>query len=318
MDNEQTEKLLVVVVNWNGGENTLECIDSLRRQTFRTFDLVVVDNGSSESELRILDGRFGGTIRIMRLGENLGFPEACNRGFALAAEARYTYLMTVNNDTRLDREVMGALLAVADRDESIGAVVPKIYYWHRPNTIQYAGGDCSLALGMTIHRGINTEDTGNFDEECDIGFAEASACLYRVSAIERVGFFDAAFFAYWEDADLSMRLLQAHYRLVYCPTAKVWHKVSSSAPPHTKTFLFIRNAITFARRYCGNLQLISSLISIMAVQGPILVVQSVSRSSSWHEKREVLVAPFLALLWHVNRALVEERFWRPESSRSIE
>ncbi|HYS72433.1 MAG TPA: glycosyltransferase family 2 protein [Thermoplasmata archaeon] len=303
--------LLVVVVNWKGGENTIQCIESLLSQTTIGFELLVVDNGSSDAELVTLKGKFRDAIEIARLSVNLGFPAACNRAFVRAMEEKYRYVMLVNNDARLDPRAVNALVKTAEVDETIGAVVPKVYYWHRPSVIQCAGGRISLALGMTIHYGINSTDTGEYDRVCDVEFAEASVCVYRVEALRQVGLFDENLFAYWEDADLSMRLHRGRFRIVYCPVAKVWHKVSQSAPPHTKTFLFIRNALIFANRYCSGVRILSALLSILGIQTPILMLQSLDRAESAREKHQVLLAPLLAILWHVNPSRVSDSFWKP-------
>lgn len=308
---EKRRPVSVVIVNWRGAQNTHECIQSLLSQNWRNFELLVVDNGSENREVDSLRETFGQQIVIDEMGANLGFPAACNRAFSRAVDRGFDYVFVVNNDLRLDSNALSILFKTAETDDSIGAVVPKVYYWDRPNVIQCAGGRLFLGLGMTFHRGINVTDSAKFDREIDTEFAEASACLYRVSALKRVGFFDESLFAYWEDTDLSVRLRRMGYRLVYSPGAKAWHKVSQSAPPHTKTFLFLRNAITFVKRYSKGMRLVSAAFSILGLQAPILVVQSFSRASSYVEKRRVLVAPFQAVLWHLNKARVSDSVWKP-------
>lgn len=218
-----------VVLNWNGIDCTVPCLRSLQRQTHSKLQIVVVDNGSADNSLEVLNREFGGDIVVLPLPENLGFTGGCNAGieYALANEA--DYILLVNNDTESDPEMVQHLVAMAQANPRAGIVTSKIFYHEPRNLLWSAGGDVKRGwLLRFVMRGYGEPDSGRWDEDASSPFISGCCMLIPRRILQEVGSFDDRFFAYVEDSDLCMRVAAAGWELLYTPKAVMWHKESAS------------------------------------------------------------------------------------------
>jgi len=162
------------------------------------------------------------------------------------------YLLLLNNDTVVDPAFLNELVKRAVSDENIGIVSPKIYYYEEPETIQFAGGRISYLKGRVYHIGLNEVDRGQYDQVMETEFATGCAIMVHRCVLERVGLFDSSYFAYFEDADLSVRVRDAGYSLVYVPKSKIWHKGVASTGGYMNAisyYYYVRNAIFFVFKH---------------------------------------------------------------------
>ena len=224
-------RVFIVLVNWNGKDVTLECLDSLYKVTYRNFRIVVVDNASTDGSVAALKNAFPETL-ILEMRENLRFAGGNNVGMRHALEEGAEFVLILNNDTTVDREFLSHLVDRMKSDMNIGMVSPKIYYYDDPNRIWFAGGKISLWTGTMSHIGIREIDHGQYDHVREIDYATGCCVLVRRTVAEKVGLFDESFHIYTEDADWSLRVRRAGYAIVYEPGATVWHKLSVSAGGH--------------------------------------------------------------------------------------
>jgi len=228
----------VIIANLNGEQYLPDCLRSLEAQTFKDFEVIVVDNGSSDSSLDILRSDFP-WARVIALKENTGFAGGNNIGFAASSAE---YVATLNNDTIVDRSWLQALYETAKTDASVGMVASKIYLGREGNEIDSAG----MLLypdGMTRQRGHGEEDKGQFDSVKEVLFPSACAALYRHEMLRQTGYFDEDFFSYCEDADLGLRGRLAGWKAVLAPKATVRHLYSQTSGSYSefKAFHVERN-----------------------------------------------------------------------------
>jgi hypothetical protein len=159
----------------------------------------------------------------------------------------------LNSDIAVDPDLLTELMKVAVTDPTIGILSPKIYYHSEPGKLWYAGGGINYFAGNVFHRGLREEDRGQYDVVSETEYSTGCAMLLRREALEKVGMFDPVYFpAYSEDADLSVRVARAGYRLVYVPQAKLWHKVSSysgGGMTPLKTQLKVEHNFIFFKRH---------------------------------------------------------------------
>jgi GT2 family glycosyltransferase len=230
----------VIIANLNGEEYLPDCLRSLSAQTFTDFEVIVVDNGSTDGSLEILRRDFP-WVRVLPLGENTGFAAGNNRGF-LAAEGRY--VATLNNDTIADSRWLEALHEAAEADSGTGMVASKILLGPEGSEID-STGMLIYPDGMSRQRGRGEPDKGQFDTMEEVLFPSACAALYRCEMLEAAGFFDEDFFAYCEDADLGLRARLAGWKAVYAPRAVVRHLYSGTGGKYSafKARLVERNHI---------------------------------------------------------------------------
>jgi hypothetical protein len=214
----------VIILTWNGRAYLKDCLDSLAGQTFRDFETIVVDNGSSDGSAELVRAGYP-WVRLLELPENLGFAEGNNRGLELA---RGACIVTLNNDTVADPGFLAHLVKAAELRPDAGMVAALLLNFYAPGRIDAAGIAPGFdGLGYCLGHG---EPAGSpWDEQREVFGPSAGAALYRRKMIDEVGFFDAAFFAYSEDFDLAWRGQLAGWRCVTAPCAVVRHVHSATS-----------------------------------------------------------------------------------------
>lgn len=248
-------RTVVIILNWNNHQMTANCIRSLLPIDAKTFDVVVIDNGSQDESVQCLTQEFP-QITVLPQASNLGFAAGCNVGIRHALACGAEYILLLNNDTYAGTGFMLEMLSRMEDDPRIAVVCPKIYFADRPNLLWYAGADFSLWTGSPKHRGWKQIDREQFDRDRDITQATGCAMLVRCSAIRHVGLFDEQFWSYAEDLDWSLRFLKHGYRLAYAPKARLWHydgatsvKLMGSGSQRLRQFFSTRNMVFVARKH---------------------------------------------------------------------
>ncbi len=234
----------VIIVNWNGREYLETCLGSLERQDFRRFEVVLVDNGSEDGSVGMVRTRFPGVTEIIENGRNLGFGVANNQAIV---RARGRYIILLNNDTEVDSGWLGALVAAAETDASIGMCASKILNFYRRDEIDNTG-HLVYPDGLNRGRGRLEIDRGQYDGAREALFPSGCAALYRRAMLEEIGLFDDTFFAYGDDTDLGLRGRLAGWRCAFVPEARVYHRYSATTGQYSarKAFLVERNRVWVA------------------------------------------------------------------------
>ncbi len=241
----------IIILNWNGLEDTVECLQSLRKIDYENYNVTVVDNGSEGKEARVLGERFGNWVQVIENDRNYGFAEGNNIGMRQALEtSNPKYILLLNNDTIVDPAFLSELVRAAESDPRIGIVGPKIYYYDEPNRIHFAGGAYFRRIGQPFHIGQDEEDEGQYEGTRETGYITACALLIKRAVIEDIGLLDKDYFAYYEDLDWTVKARQRGHRVVFVPGSKVWHRVSSASGIGTPlyTYFSTRNRILFVRK----------------------------------------------------------------------
>jgi GT2 family glycosyltransferase len=216
-------KVSVIVLNWNGRKYLPECLDSLATQTFRDFETILVDNGSTDGSAEYVRDNYS-WVRLVSLPENTGFAEGNNRGLA-ACEGEY--IVTLNNDTKVAPDFLAELVRSIEGDARIGMSAARMRNYCQPERIDAAGLKIGInGLGYNI--GIGEPDAGQYDGSTVFGPC-GGAALYRRAMLDEVGFLDPDFFAYYEDFDLAWRGRLAGWRCAAAPGAVVYHVHSATS-----------------------------------------------------------------------------------------
>jgi GT2 family glycosyltransferase len=218
----------IIILSWNGKEDTLSCLRSIMGLRYPNFTVVMVDNASSDGTVESVKENFT-TVKIIANSENLRFAGGNNVGIEYALQNKADYILLLNNDTIVDPDFLDRLIEVAASDKRIGIAGPKIYYYQDRKRIWFAGGKVEYWKGWVSHIGIRELDHGQYDAVRRVDYITGCCMLVRREVIERVGKLDEKFFIYGEDADLCLRASRAGYELVYAPSSMIWHKVSASS-----------------------------------------------------------------------------------------
>ena len=244
-------KVYIIVLNFNRKDDTLDCMDSLYRMDYPNFRVVMVDNGSSDgTALAVMNAYPQSHVIENRM--NLMFSEGNNVGIRAALLEGADYVMLLNNDTVVAPDMLTKMMETMKAHPDAGMAAPMIYYYPpkggAPEHIWYAGGIVKLWQGLTAHRGIRERDTGQYNEVEYTDYITGCALLVTRECLEKVGLLDPVYYIYAEDADLSMRVRIAGFKLLFVPGATMWHKVSSSTGGEFSVFK-IRNKIKSNLRF---------------------------------------------------------------------
>jgi GT2 family glycosyltransferase len=207
----------VIIVNWNRCELLRACLQSVRGQTGPPFEVIVVDNGSSDGSAEMAERDFD--CHVIRNRENRGFCAANNQGIALAAGE---YVALLNNDAEAAPGWLAALASALERSPEAGMAASKILVYEDSRRIDKAG-HLIYPDGQNRGRGTGALDRGQFDRTEECLWPDGCAAMYRKSMLDEIGGFDEDFFAYGDDAELGLRARIAGWKAVYVPGAVVRH-----------------------------------------------------------------------------------------------
>ncbi len=239
----------VIIPNWNGAHHLPTCLESVRSQTLREFEVIVADNGSIDGSLELL-ARDYPEVRVLALGENRGFAGACNAGIE-AAQGIYVALL--NNDAEADPGWLSEVVAAFQRHPEAGIIASKMLLFDQRDTFHTAG-DFYRVDGIPGNRGVWHKDEGQYDREEAVFSACGGSAAYRRTMLDQVGLLDEDFFFSCEDVDLAWRAQLAGWRCVYVPRAIVYHKLSATGGGVTASFYDGRNFIyLLVKDYPGDL-----------------------------------------------------------------
>jgi GT2 family glycosyltransferase len=207
----------VIVVNYNGGEQVLDCLHSLKTASGETAEIIVVDNASADGSAERIEAEFP-AVKLLRSSENLGYGGGNNLG---ARHAHSKYLAFLNPDTVVDAGWLEALVEALEGDRDAGMATARVLLRERPDTVNTCGNDVHIS-GLTQCRGLG-QPCQAYNKPCEVGAVSGAAFLMRRELFERLGGFDASFFLYMEDTDLSLRARLAGQHILYVPNAVVYH-----------------------------------------------------------------------------------------------
>lgn len=254
-------KVSIVVLNYKGMENTLECLESLRRLNKQKLnvELIVVENGSEDGSAEALSKIKD--IQLITSDKNLGFSGGMNLGISFALNRQADYVILLNNDTYVDPNFALNLVNAA---KGAQIVCPKIYFApgcefyksrYKKNdlgkVIWYAGGQIDWQNIIGIHFGVDEVDKDQFKKR-EITFATGCCMLINTEVFNKIGVLDEKYFLYLEDMDFSYRAKKAGFKILFDPKAFIWHKNAASAGgsgSRLQEYYITRNRLLFAFRY---------------------------------------------------------------------
>jgi len=225
-ENTLQPRVSIVIVNWNGYEDTLECIASLQKINYKNYEIVLVDNGSTIDNFSEFEN-ISTNFRLLRSEENLGFSGGNNIGIKYSLKQSVDYILLLNNDTIVEKNFLKPLIEKFSDIEDIGIVAPQINYYDEPRRVWSAGGKISMI------RGSGFADSNKLESELklssrEVHFVSGCCMLVRREVFQKTGLFDENFFLYVEDADFCYRVKKIGYKIYVTTQSKIFHKVNTS------------------------------------------------------------------------------------------
>lgn len=255
--------LCIILVNWNGSDDTLSCIETIYGSTFKAYSIIVVDNGSDELQIKKLIN-CDYDIEIIQTGANLGYTGGNNVGIEHALKKDFEYVLLLNNDTLVAPDALENMIYSVDSDSTIGILSPKIFFYPRKDLIWFAGATLNSMNLMGHLTGYQKEDNDIYNEPSEVDYVTGCAMLVRTQVFKDVGNLCDDYFCVCEDIDFCLHAKQQGYRIFYEPSSVIWHKESASsggtdAPQYV--YYQTRNYFLFHSRWAENpVQLIVSNI----------------------------------------------------------
>lgn len=319
----------VVVVNWNRRALLEACLASLARPQGVLFEVIVVDNGSTDGSPEWLAGAsFPFPLRVIRNACNLGFCAANNQGIDAA---RGEFVALLNNDAEAEPYWLAHLVTAFD-DSRVGMAASKILVWENPEIIDKAG-HLIWPDGQNRGRGHGQRDRGQFDIREEILWPDGCACMLRRSMLLEAGGFDEDFFAYGDDAELGLRCRILGWRAIYVPEARVLHHRGATLGqlnPQRVTLIERNRLLLAVKLFPGALLWLNGLFFLARVAGTALAAMlnrgEVSRFRTPRAKAMLLLAflkgqmqavRLLPRMWRKRRAILARRVLSPPETRRL-
>ncbi|MFH1181023.1 MAG: glycosyltransferase family 2 protein [bacterium] len=236
-----TPKVSIVILNWNNYKDTKECLESLEKITYPNFELVVVDNGSSDNSTKNIQKEFLRHIFIYN-NDNLGYAGGINAGIRRAFDNGADYIFTMNNDMLADKSFLEPLIEVMEKDEKIGLAGPATYCYPAKEKLYTAGEMIKYWKGGVRQIGLPKDVV---EVDCLGG-----CFLIKREVIEKIGYFYEPYFLDFEETEYCLRAARAGFKIVSHPKSKIWHKVSLTLNkiPASSAYYYYRNKLLFVKR----------------------------------------------------------------------
>ena len=250
VDAENFPLVYIIILNWNGKEDTLECLRSVQEVDYPRYQILVVDNASDDGSPEAIRAAFP-VVELIVNESNLGFAAGNNVGIEYALQRGADYVFLLNNDTIVDRMVLTELVKACEADPTVGLASPKVYYYDHPNIIYYAGARRHLLPLFPDPIGVGEADHGQYEKVKEADYVWGQAMFIRRWVIEDVGLLDPGFFMYYEDCDYCLRTTEVGYKIVYVPMAIMWHKIAKGTEGDylTRWQYKVMSMLHFHRKY---------------------------------------------------------------------
>lgn len=225
-------RVSIVIPNWNGAHLLGPCLDSLNKMTYQDFEIIVVDDGSTDNSLKLLHEKYP-DVRCVKLASNHGFARAVNEGIK---QAQGKFIALLNNDIEVEPDwlerLVGGLTAHPEHD-----IAASLMLYHDLRDVIYNAGDRFHPWGAGGARGEGETNLGQYDHEQEVFGACAGAALYRKEVFDRIGLFDETFESLAEDVDLNARARLAGMSTVFVPSAVVYHHGSATLGRYSDRYI---------------------------------------------------------------------------------
>jgi GT2 family glycosyltransferase len=244
--------VLLVIVSWNGRDDLLECLGSIRKLDYPKdkYKILVIDNGSSDGSQTSVSNLYP-DVCLLENKRNIGYVKAVNQGIAHGLDLKADYIWVFNNDVVVEKNSLKRLIEVGEQDKSIGVIAPVIYSYDNPDVIDNVGYHINFWTGRLKklkygHDVFNSQE----DKIADIDSILGCSNLIRTSVFKKVGTFQTIYELYFEETDFNVRTRKQGFRVVVVKEAKAWHKNASTMNKFIfrRAYLLLRNLLLFELR----------------------------------------------------------------------
>jgi GT2 family glycosyltransferase len=245
-------RAVAIVLNWNGREVLAAALSSLLAQQQPPVHIIVVDNASTDGSPECIFRDFP-QVQLIRNSSNLGYAGGCNMGIAEAAKYQPDYVLLINNDVVVERDLLEQLIQEAERDPQIGILAPAVKRMDAPELLDSAYGRIRFHHVIVDRLGESEPAGRSFVQAMDVDCVFGAVLLVRYELFSKVGDFDADFWMFLEEVEFCFRARQAGFRIRYFPRTTAYHhgghSTLKSGINELRTYLVRRNSVLFMKKH---------------------------------------------------------------------
>lgn len=269
---------VIIMLNYNGAKDTVECIESLKRIDYTNYRILIVDNSSTDDSVAVFREKFP-ELDLYVTERNLGYTGGINRGFREAAKLNPAYMLVLNNDTIVEPDFLTELVNAMEGNRDAAGVGGLILAEHDRKTIWFGNGKMIKWRGLAIHidKGLPSEQR-SVKELVETDFLTGCMILFRTEHLARTGFEDEDFFMYLDDIEFSARIRSHGFKLLYQPKAVIYHKVLGEKESPLKLYYSVRNRFLLNNKMNkGVIRLVTALYFSSVISLKIMVWSFVNK-----------------------------------------
>lgn len=248
---ENMPLVFIIIVNYNGADDTIDCLKSLRNITYNRFKIIVVDNKSTDDSIIKLMNFSEVEFKLILAKENKGFSAGNNIGIEYAKKNNADFYLLLNNDTVVEPGFLEPLIRQFLENNNVSATIGKILYESDRKKIWYAGGNINLFTTRVVHNHFDEIDNIIDNSIQKVSFATGCCLCLSRDIVNDIGYLDEEFFLYEEDVDYCFKILKRKYNIYYVPESVIYHKVSSSTSKARglSQYYIVRNKLLNIRKH---------------------------------------------------------------------
>lgn len=286
----ETPLVGILIVNYNRRDDTVHCVASVYQSNYPCYEVVVVDNHSTDDSVEALTARYPG-LTVLINDKNEGFTGGNNWGIRYLLERSADYILLLNNDAIIAPDTITMLVNHAVLHPEAGFLGAKVYTLENPQTLLTVGGYLARNLAPTL-RGLGEIDSGQYDSVCEVEYVSGNAMLVSRAVIESVGMLDPDYFAYFEDIDWCFRGRQKGFKSLFVPAATAWHPDTRKRDENSAlvTYYIERNCLLFAKKHALGSRVLFQILYIYTRR-----LLSWSLRPKWKHKKSQRDALFSAM-----------------------
>lgn len=296
----------IIIVNWNGKHWLEKCLPSLYKQNYKNFEIVLVDNASTDGSIEFIKKYYPKVRKIVKNKENLGFAEANNRGYRVATG---DYILFLNNDTEVTKEFLSILVKGLEKNKKIASLQSRMLLMDEPEKLDSVGAFLTRT-GFLYHYGIAKRWQKKYNKKIPFYSAKGACMIFKKEVLDETlvdgEVLDSNYFAYFEETDLCHRVWMAGYEIYFEPKSIIYHKMGGTSNDMRNSFIQFHSFKNRINTYLKNLSL-PKLFSILPLH--ILITQAFSLFSLFEFKFDIFMATQKAIWWNIKsiKQTIEKR-----------